>query len=153
MKRIAPLLSLLLAGACASPTAVIDKRTIRCGPGQDLTIAAAFENGRAGDNLGEQLFLVEVSNNGNTDATVTVVRVEPGDRNRVRFNPAYQSVDVTIAGGDDHVFRLPATEASVAESRRASEMLDVGAGLAEVMVTVTLANGDTYRCPFRFSLR
>ena len=71
MKRVSALLLLLLA-ACASPTAVMDKRAIRCGPGQDIEVRAGIDDGTIinREDHGEMKYLVEVSNNSHADVTV-----------------------------------------------------------------------------------
>ncbi len=152
MKTTALLLSLLLFAACASPTAVIDNRQLRCGEaGNDLSIAAGFNPGTDPNEMGERHFMVEVSNNSDHELTVKSVRIEPGDRSR-SLGSAYDNTEVTIASGEDHLFRLRASSA-LGAPRPASAVLGSPSGVAEFSVTVVLTNGDTYRCPFRAEVR
>src|SRR5215217_4421687 len=109
MKTTAMLFSVMLFAACASPTAVMNKRTFVCGePDLDVGVEGGFEDPRQSEQIGERNFLVEVSNNSHAEITVTSVRVEPSNRNRVRYDIAFDGEDVVIAEGDAHVFRLPA---------------------------------------------
>jgi hypothetical protein len=151
MKTTALLLSLLLFAACASPTAVIDKRQLGCEAGNDLSIAAGFNPGTDPNEMGERHFMVEVSNNSDRDLTVTSVRIEPGDRSR-SLGSAYDNTEVTIASGEDHLFRLRAFSA-LGEPRPAAAVLGSPSGVAEFSVVVVLSNGDTHRCPFRAEVR
>lgn len=146
MKTTALLLSLLLLAACKSPTAVIDKHLFRCEPGQDLSIAATYESGNKRDELGEREFLVEVSNNGHTDVTVTSVRIEPSDRNR-GMPGAYEATDTLIAEGETHLFHLKVSSYRL-EPRRSTSILGPS-NVLDFYVMVMLSNGDGYRCPFR----
>jgi hypothetical protein len=147
MRRLLPLL--LLLTACASPTAVIDKRHFKCGPGQDLSIAAGFDPA-AQSEVGEPMFLVEVSNNTHNDVTVKTVRVGPANMDERQFGSAQLSPDVTISGGDAEIFRLPA--------RRTASMIDPRASSSQRSavdfdVYVALTNGDSYQCQFRAAVR
>lgn len=150
MKTTALLLSLLLFAACASPTAVIDKHTFRCEPGQDISIAAGFDPGNQRGELGEREFLVEVSNNSHADVTVTSVQIEPSDRNR-GLPGAYEKTDVTIAEGESHLFHLRPTSYAL-EPRRQQSTLGPS-NVMDFFVMVRFSNGDAYRCPFRVDRR
>jgi len=152
MKITTLLCSVLLLAACASSTAVIDKRTFNCGePGLDVGIEGGFEDPRQAEQIGERNFLVEVSNNSHAEITVTSVRVEPSNRNRVRYDVAFDGEDVVIAEGDAHLFRLPARRGMTLDppidpSRTRNE------DFVEFYVMVVLSNGDQYRCNFRAPL-
>ncbi len=152
MKTTALLFSVLLLAACASPTAVIDKRTYKCDePDLDVGIQGGFEDPRQAEQIGERNFLIEVSNNSHGEITVTSVRVEPSNRNRVRYDVAFDGKDAVIAEGDAHLFRLPARQAlSMDPPIDPSRMRN--ADFVEFFVTVELANGDQYRCDFRAPL-
>ena len=147
MKNTALLLSLVLFAACASPTA-IKTQHFRCEPGDPLSVAAGYDPGTQAGDLGEREFLVEVSNNSHQEVTVTSVRVEPSDRNR-GLASVYEKTDVTLAGGEDHLFHLRAPSAFGSGSQ---SMLGPS-GVVEFQVTVVLSNGDAYRCPFRAEVR
>jgi len=149
MKTTAALV-LLLSVACASSTGVIDKRMFKCEPGQDIGIAAGFDDGSRSEEFGQREFLVQVANNSHNEVTVTSVRVEPSNRNRIPLDGAFQSEDVTIAEGEDHVFHLP-TRVSLTHERTRDLPLD--GRVVEFYVTVVLSNGDQYQCPFRQELR
>jgi hypothetical protein len=148
MKLTALLFALLLATACASPTAVIDRRDLDCRGGQDVGIAAAFEDARRSEQVGQPSFVVEVANNSHADVTVTSVKVEPSQRNRVRYATAFDGDDVTIAGGDAHVYRLPATAPLAPDPEISRAPLDRLDRALALFVTVALSNGDHYRCEF-----
>ena len=149
MKTTALLLSLFLFAACASPTAVMDKHTFYCEPGQDIGIAAGYDAGNQ-QELGERMFMVEVANNGHEDVTVTSVQIEPSDRNR-GLPGAYEKADVTIPGGEAHLFRLRPTSYAL-EPRRGQSTLGPS-NVLDFYVMVRLSNGDAYRCPFRVDRR
>lgn len=154
MRFTALLVLLFLSAACASSSRIIDKRTLRCEPGQDIGIAAGFDAAKAQTGeLHEQVFLVQVANNSHSEVTVTAVRVEPDERNQIRLAAAYDGTEVTIAEGEDHVFRLPAREALHALSSRRPGAIEVPSGFVEFDVMVSLSNGDSYHCPFRVELR
>lgn len=144
MKTTALLLSLLLFAACASPTAVIDQHNFNCDAGQPLSIAAGFDPGAQGE-LGNREFVVEVANNSEQDVTVKQVRVEGTDRNPW-IGRAYETKEVTIASGEDHLFRL---KASVPYGQSAVQpTLGRRSAVVEIQATVLLLNGDVYRCLF-----
>src|SRR5690348_8017192 len=61
---------LLLLAACASPTAVVDQRSFKCAPGQDISIRAVLTHPAAAREAGGPLqYQVEVSNNSHSDVT------------------------------------------------------------------------------------
>jgi hypothetical protein len=152
MKTTALLFSVLLLAACASQTAVIDKRTYKCDePNLDVGIEGGYEDPRQSERIGERNFLIEVSNNSHAEITVTSVRVEPSQRNPVRYDPAFDGADVVIAEGDAHLFRMPARQGMTLDPPiDPSKMRN--ADFVEFFVTVELSNGDQYRCNFRAPL-
>ena len=148
MKTTALLLSLLLFAACASPTAVIDHRNFNCDPGQPLEIAAGYDAGEG--EMGNREFVVEVANNSELDVTVKQVRVEGTERSRW-IGAAYETKEVTIASGEDHLFRL---KASLPYGQSAVQStLGTRSAIAEIQTTVLLTNGDAYRCLFRVEVK
>ena len=76
------------------------------------------------------------------------VRVEPTDRNP-SVAMSYETTDVTIASGEDHLFHL---RASSPFGTNAVEQIVPRSGVFEVMTTVQLSNGDSYRCLFRVQI-
>ena len=149
MKFTALLPALLVLAACASPTAVIDKRNFNCGEGgHEVSIAAGFEDPRVSESLEERAFLVEVANNAHEEITVTTVRVEPSSKNHIRYDTAVTSKDVVIAEGEAHVFRMPARVPLVPQPQMDRSETRYPRQLLEFSVTVSLTNGDDYRCGF-----
>jgi hypothetical protein len=147
---------LLLAAACASPTAVI-RNTFDCSPGQDLEIRAGMgDPQRSGERIGQYMFLVEVANNSNQDLTVKSILVEadPSARRRgseLAIERAQKTFNETIPEGTEHVFELPATSFGSGVGRSLEEQTMPGP--IEFYVTVGLTNGDAYRCPFSVQRR
>jgi hypothetical protein len=144
MRRTA--LLLLLFAACASPTAVIDKRSFRCGPGQDIEIRAGIIDPAATrEAAGPVMYLVEIANNSHHDVTVKSVRLAPRGERVAGAQTVYREFNQLIPEGQDHLFELPASDAWVRSS-------DFGSTLAgrrlEFSATVSLTNGDSYHCDF-----
>jgi hypothetical protein len=150
------LLSLLVfSAACASSTDVIDSEVLACGPGQALEIQAGVEGARGGrtiESTEDLVFLVEVANNSHEDVVIEAIRIEPDRASRMGANvePVYKVVNEEILQGKDHLFRFPAMRkmmsAVTADSSRSSRQ---SAGQPpEMMVTVLVKNGDSYRCSF-----
>ncbi len=145
MKK-ALVLVVLFAAACASPTAVMDKRVFRCGPEQDIEVRAGLDDGSINHEVGGQLtYLIEVANNSHGDLTVSYIRIEP----HFRFNEPIEGVegaakafDQLIPENDEHVFELP-TNASGPRSATQLARREIEFG-----VVVTLSNGDSYHCSF-----
>ena len=149
MKPTALLFAMLLFPACASSTRVIASRDLDCRPGQDIDVTALYENGRTSEQVGQESFVIEVANNSHSELTVTSVRVEPGDRNRVPFETGVDGDEHTLQGGEQHVFRFPFRAPFAADpeiSRRPT--LSGLENAAELVVTVLLTNGDRYHCRF-----
>lgn len=147
MKPAAVALAVLLAAACASPTAVVDKRVFRCGPGQDIDVRAGLDDGSINREIAGQLqYLVEVANNSHHDVTVSAIRVTP----RFKWNEpvegiesAVMSFDQLIPENDEHVFELPANASGPRSFERQIERQEI-----EFAVIVSLSNGDSYHCSF-----
>lgn len=148
--------ALLLAAACASPTAVI-RNNFDCSPGQDLEIRAGMgDPRRSGEQIGQYMFLVEVANNSSQELTVKRITVEadPSARRSGRelaIERAQKTFNETIPEGTEHVFELPATSFGSGVGRTLEEQTMPGA--IEFVVTVELTNGDLYRCPFSVQQR
>jgi len=146
MKNIASLTLLLFLAACASPTAVIDKRTFQCGPGQDIEVRAGLDDGSINHEVGGELkYLVEVANNSHNDVVVSSVRISPSGGKIAGVDNAYKVFDQLIPEGEDHVFEIPTSGVWNPRSDFAQQM--VGRRV-EFRVMVALSNGDVYHCPF-----
>jgi len=146
MKTIGSLTLFILLAACASPTAVIDKRGFRCGPGQDIEVRAGLDDGSINHEVGGQLqYLVEIANNSHNDVVVKSVRIEPDGEKIEGVDSAYKVFDELIAEGEDHVFEIPASGAWIPRSGFAGQ---VAGRRVEFRVTVALSNGDSYHCLF-----
>jgi hypothetical protein len=145
--RSSTLLALLLLAACASPTAVIDKRSFQCGPGQDIEIRAVLTHPAAAREAGEPLkYQVEISNNSHNDVTVTYVRIQPRREDLDRLDESVSRYfDQLIPPGKDHLFELPAIEAWVQSPELAQKL---GERRVRFAARVSLANGDSYQCDF-----
>ena len=146
------LFAIVLLAACASPTAVIDQRAITCEPGQEIGIAAGFEDGSEANHHGQLAFLLEVANNSHEEITVLSVRVEPSQRNRVRFESSFDSTKITIPEGEAHTYRLP-TRIVTSPDADSSARAMVSRSSFEFFATVSLSNGDHYHCRFAADLR
>lgn len=149
MKTLALLFAALLACACASPTAVMDKRTMLCDSGQDIGILAGLED--APQTTAEMAatgptFLVEVSNNSHGEVTVKSIRIEPSDQREIRMDNITKMFNETIAENDEHLFRLPVNAPWNYGS--IDRQIALSGQHLTFFVTVSLTNGDTYRCPF-----
>jgi hypothetical protein len=146
---------LLLATGCASATAMNDSEVLECGPGQALEIQAGIEavGGRRVMEPGDEVaFLVEVANNSHEDVVVTQMRIEPdrAGRGTGAIEPVYRSVNQEIAQGKDHLFRFPAMRRMI--SATDTERRPRTETAPQMTVTVTLADGDSYRCYFSLGL-
>ena len=139
----------LLLPACASPTAVIDERSMECGPGRDVEIRSGIDApGTISEMQSAYTFLVEVANNSHQDVTVTSVRIEP-TRTRSgrpsRIAQVHQAYDQLIPEGTEHVFKIPGRSfAGVVSAPDAMARTDEH----EYRVSVQLSNGDSYHCLF-----
>lgn len=140
------LLSLLLA-ACASPTAVLDKRAFPCGPGRDIEIRAGIDDGTITKEVGGELqYLVEVANNSHNDVTVKSIRIQPIRQDVEEIDAASKTFDQLIPEGEDHVFEIPTGELS--RSTHFDRKILGGTSRVEFSVRVELSNGDSYHCAF-----
>lgn len=145
-------LLLLLLAACASPTAVIDNRTFRCGPGQDIEIRAGILDPTATrEAAGTLMYIVEIANNSHNDVTVQSIRLAPrGGEDQSMLKPVVRNVDQSIPEGEDHVFEIPASDVWLQsgglEPVLARQRLEFDA-------TVRLTNGDSYHCSFAMLVR
>jgi hypothetical protein len=151
MKTIALLPVLLLVVACSSATSMVDKEVRDCGPGQPLEIQAGIQGARNRTTIepGEDVeFLVEVANNSHEDVIIESIRVEPDRAGRTSggYEPVYRAVNQEIAEGKEHLFQFPAyrriTSATEDRPQRGFQQA------SEMIVTVIVKNGDSYRCSF-----
>ncbi len=143
--RFVPLVSLFLA-ACASSSGLIDSRVLPCGSGQEIEVNAGLADPTTTrDVAGPLQYVVEVANNGHAEVTVTSIRIAPRAENAAGFEEAYKAFDQVIPGGEDHLFELPANDGWV---RSADFDRRIRGERLEFVVTVSLSNGDSYRCAF-----
>lgn len=149
MKRLA-LLAIALLASCASSDGLIDEQLRDCGPGGDISVIAGFDNMPAGESVNEDRFdlLIEVSNNSHGEVTVKSVRLEQQhpEMASYRIQNVWRTFDQVIEEGKDETFRLPVVGRR-AISRDSRDAMFGSRGL-ELAVTVTLSNGDSYRCLF-----
>jgi hypothetical protein len=145
--RLSALPALLLLAACASPAAIVDQRSFKCAPGQDISIRAVLTHPSAAREAGGPLkYQVEISNNSHNDVTVTYVRIQPRGKDLDRLDESVsRSFDQLIPAGEDHLFEIPATEAWVL-SPDFGQRLE--ARRVRFVARVSLANGDSYQCEF-----
>lgn len=156
MKLIA-LLAIACLVSCASSTDVIDERFLDCSSGQDISVMAGFDQPVGGENAAvDDRFelLVQVSNNSNGDLTVTSIRAEQShtDSAQYRVDNAFRRFDQVVEEGKDHTFHLPMMGRAVYRDPRTRAVGSSTGGL-QLIVTVALSNGDSYRCAFEMSAR
>jgi hypothetical protein len=157
MKLIALFAIAFLVSCASSPTDVIDERFLDCSPGQDISIMAGFDQPVGGENVDiDDRFdlLVQVSNNSHGEVTVATIRAEQShtDSARYRIQSSFRRFDQVVEEGKDHTFHLPMTGRMVAGDPRMRELGRSSGGL-QMVVTVALSNGDSYRCSFEMSGR
>jgi len=138
----------LLVASCRSATDIIDSRVLGCESGGDLMIRAGLHGfGSGGERLDDRLTMfIEVSNNARHEIFVKQIRIEQTDANTrgYRLDSLLQNVDRTIAEDDDYTFELPMS------GRGVRSLNDpVIAGHLDVVMSLSLGNGDVYRCPFQ----
>lgn len=153
MRRVLPLLLVLLSAACASKDGFVDSTVTECGPGAALGIEAGFDSTSSpSDRIDTQrTMLVQVSNNSHQEVTVKSVRVDPMQLNRdvaYELTGGARDFSQVIPEGGDHTFEIPMS------SRRNTQQdprFTGGTRVYEldVVVTVALEQADSYRCRFR----
>ena len=150
MKTIASITILLLLSACASSSGIVDERLFQCGPGQDIEIRAGLDNGSINSDVGGQLtYLVEIANNSHNDVVVKSVRITPAAGTKIPgVEPAAKAFDQLVAAGEDHVFAVPTGRIWIAEYGQPL----VGRNV-QFHVSISLSNGDSYRCSFESEWR
>lgn len=156
MKSIAFFAIALVLAACASSDSdIIDSRSLGCESGQDVSIMAGLDNGTLREDGTDNRFelVVEVSNNSHGEVTVTAIRAEQVNRDtsRYRVDSGYRKYDQLIPEGKDFAFQLPMSGRM--QFVDPSTMSRDSGNPVEIAVTVTLSNGDSYRCPFVFGTR
>ena len=141
------LLLVLLLAACASPTAVMDKRSLPCGPGQDIEVRAGIDDGTITQEIGGELqYLVEVANNSHHDVTVKQIRIQPIRQYVEEIDSASKTFDQVVPEGDAHVFEIPT--GALSRSTHFDRKILGGTSRVEFSVLVSLSNGDSYHCAF-----
>jgi hypothetical protein len=148
MRTALPLL-LLLAG-CASQPDFIDETVALCEPGQPIDFRVGLDRPEIDVSMSDRHanVVVEVANNSDAEVTVRSIRVEQTaleNSRGYRIDPVFREFDQTIEEGKDHLFRLPVV------GRLGSDDLSRmqrSAGTLSAWVTVSLSNGEAYRCQF-----
>lgn len=148
--RTSAALLFLVASACASsPTAVIDQRVLKCGPGAAISLQAGLNgSGARLEQADDQLTLVvEVSNDSDDEVTVKDIRFEQTSTENARYvlSPERRAFNRAVAEGDEELFEIPVTGRA---RRNAFSDPSRGSGEVEIAVVTTLTNGDSYRCYF-----
>ena len=139
----------LVALGCASKGLVVDENFYGCDEGRDVSISIALSAPQAGfeGSVDELTMIVDVRNDGTTDIEVMAIRVEPGPKahDRYRLERSYRKYGRVIAPRGEDVFELPVSGARLPAS--ATGNLNPSDTL-EIVVSVYLEGGDTYRCEF-----
>lgn len=152
MKSIALFAIILFFSSCASDSRIQDHRSLGCESGQDIDIMAGLNKDGVNEYAtGEDRFevLINVANNSHAEQTVKVVRIEQvgTDRTRYQIDPVARTYDQLIGEGKDYTFHLPVT-GRVRGFTDPPARLDEMTSAVHLAVSVSLANGDSYRCVF-----
>jgi hypothetical protein len=139
----------LLALGCASQGVAIDEDFRSCDDARDVSIAVALSEPRSlvEGSVEALTMMVEVDNHDTSDIEVMAIRVEPGPKahDRYRLERSYRKFDRVIAPRAGDAFELPVSgsplPAPATGNLKPSDTL-------EVVVSVYLKGGDTYRCEF-----
>jgi len=153
MKTLALLLcAAALLVSCASSDGLIDERILDCDSGQDLMIRVGVQNTRSVSGESSPIadrftMLVELSNNSHHDIEVKNVRIDQysrgADRPPYQLDSGFKKVDQVVEDGKDITVEVPMS-GRWARTVDHSPMPD----RLELVVSVALANGDSYRCMF-----
>ena len=140
-------LFLLLAG-CASRDGFIDERIRDCSAGQELSIDLRLNmpkvmTERSGDDL---TVVVVIGNNSTRAVEVKSIRVEPGftAQERYALDNSFREFHQVIEAGDDEEFELPVRGQAGMRETRQRRVHDA----IEIILSVYMADGDTYRCSY-----
>lgn len=152
MKFIALFAIAFLVSCASSSTDIIDSRSLQCGPGQDIDIMAGMDKSSVENRMDDRVqLLVNVSNNSHQELTVMSIRAEQvrTDETRVLIDAGTRQFNQVLPEGKEHTFELPlfARLRELTERDRLRERENRDRGI-EMVVTVQLSNGDSYRCAF-----
>lgn len=146
MKIRALLFASLLLTGCASSGGFVDDSTHLCGTGQPIEIEAGLQvaghSGVAG--TADAVAHVQVSNNSDEDVVIKSIRIDPqGDSSPLQLSGGGITVNREVKEGESEQFEIPLS-AQTRDDRRSPTSTSLS-----FAVTVILADGDSYRCPFR----
>lgn len=148
--KVRTLLFALLFTACASSDGFVDDSSHLCGPGQPIEIEAGLDiaGGSGFTGTADVTAHVQLSNNSDEDVVVKSIRIDPqGDsQSPLQLDGGGITVNRELEEGKSEQFEVSLT-ARTRTDRRA-----VGPTSLAFSVTVILADGDSYRCPFRVGL-
>ncbi len=141
------LLVLLLLGGCASRDGWVESEIRKCDAGGELSIDAYLNMPkvmmeRANDEL---TMTILIGNNSERDIEIKSIRMEPGRTAQQRYalQNSFREFNETLKPGEDKQFELPVRgSAGEREIRRPID------DFIEVVLSVYLADGTTYRCEY-----
>lgn len=137
---------LFLLYGCASSDDRTAERFYDCDERRDVSIAVALNQpGVAFEQTTDNLtMVVDVGNNADHDIEVAAIRVEPVRMEHAYYvlERSYRKFNRVLAGGESHGFELPVIGRALTRDPNVVR----GDEAMGVVVSVYLANGDTYRC-------
>ena len=137
---------LVFVGGCASSDDRVSERFYDCEENRDVSIDVALNQPTvAFERTTDQLtMVVDVGNNLSHDIEVRAIRVEPVDMEYAHYvlERSYREFGRVIPGGESHAFELPV----LARAMLRDPMSERRESALGVVVSVYMANGDTYRC-------
>jgi hypothetical protein len=143
---VIPLLLFLLAG-CASSGGYAEPALNNCADSSELSVEAYLNLPKIMmEQTSDALtMVVELGNNSNHDIEVKSIRVEPGRtaQHRYSFESGFITVNEVLKDGEDKRYEIPIR--GTAGFRETQMPLD---SKIEVVLTVSLADGTTYRCQY-----
>ena len=152
MRTLALLCAAALLASCASSDGLIDERILDCDSGQDLMVRVGVQapqsvSGESSPIADRFTMLVELSNNSHHDIEVKNVRIEqfyrgPGQP-PYQLDSGFKKVDQVVEDGKDIIVEVP-VNGRWTRTVDHSPMPD----RLEMIVSVALGNGDSYRCMF-----
>ena len=156
MKRVA-IVALLLFIGCASSNSIGslgEDAALPCehGPVEVRISLSGFGVGSASETVDDRLTLeVEVANNSREDVVVKAIRAEQRSSETAdyRVEGGYRGFNQTIAENEDHVFEIPMSGRVI---QRPAAEYQTQRGV-EILISVYLASGSTYRCSFEVPRR
>ena len=151
MRRLGLLPLILTLAACGSSDqfGIPDKRVVNDCEHGGVEVRVGLNGGQPGMERTEDhlTFAVEVANNLREDIVVTRIRIDPtpDEMSPYQLSPTGGSFSETIPENEEHLFELPVTLRTAFVDRNRQT---VSRNFLEVVVTVVLQNGDSYRCRY-----